>query len=287
MPSHRGGRRDGRGSPSTGLHQLQPRLSGRGYKPYLINGTDTFTGQDIALLTRIDPDSGAIERTDQAGTSGGVSKAVSKNYFAKLTVDGRKIALIGLHFLARPLDESRRLEREAQADAIRSLGLQLRGQGHQLVIWGDFNDFDGASDSRDHIDSSPISNVLKMLREMSTASTEDDLVNAASFVPKASRFTSHFDQNGNNSVDPPNELTSIDHILLSKELAEKVDVVQIPHNFNPVEVTDHFPIVVRIKLTQTPTPQPTTGGIRITRLLPNPTGDETQNEQATVKNIGT
>lgn len=77
-------------------------LSGRAYRPYLINGKDTHTGQDVALLTRIDPENGVIERDDREGESGHVSKGVSKNYFAKLNLDGRKIALVGLHLLRGP-----------------------------------------------------------------------------------------------------------------------------------------------------------------------------------------
>ncbi len=30
-------------------------LSGRGYKPYMVKGTDSATGQDVGLLTKIDP----------------------------------------------------------------------------------------------------------------------------------------------------------------------------------------------------------------------------------------
>lgn len=40
-------------------------LAGRRYKSYLIDGRDTTTGQDVALLTRIDPDGNAIQRDDR------------------------------------------------------------------------------------------------------------------------------------------------------------------------------------------------------------------------------
>lgn len=88
-------------------------LSGQGYKAYLVNGRDSTTGQDVGLLTRIDPEGNRIARSDKKGKSGGVSKSVSKNYFAKLQVGGKKIALVGLHFLARPDDTSRKLPRQA------------------------------------------------------------------------------------------------------------------------------------------------------------------------------
>jgi hypothetical protein len=49
-------------------------LAGRGYRPYLVKGTDTFTGQDVGLLTRIDPENNAIERESRKGRAGDVLK---------------------------------------------------------------------------------------------------------------------------------------------------------------------------------------------------------------------
>jgi len=156
-------------------------LAGRGYRPYFVQGRDTFTGQDVALLTRIDPDGEVIRRSEIQGTSGGVSKDVSKNYFGAVTVNGIKIGFVGLHLLAQPLSTERRLQREAQADAIRKLALDLIAQEPQLqlVILGDFNDFDGHvntqlnQDDRDHIDSTPISNVLRTIRILNPTDNTD------------------------------------------------------------------------------------------------------------------
>lgn len=35
--------------------------------------------------------------------------------------------------------------------------------GRELIILGDFNDFDGAPDSRDHVDNLPIATVMSLL----------------------------------------------------------------------------------------------------------------------------
>ena len=257
-------------------------LPGRGYQPYLVDGTDTFTGQDVALLTRIDPENNQITRDDRKGQSGTVLKSVSKNYIARFSLPEAKFAFIGIHFLAFPLREDRRLDREAQADAIRSIARELKTQGWSPVVLGDFNDYDGDLSSRDHIDSIPVTNVLKIIKEMDPNDPLDDLKSAASFVPKASRYTAFHDANQNGNVDFPNELTSIDHVLLSPELAAKVELVDIRHDHDPRNVTDHFPVVVRIKFAGAPG----TAQVRITRLLPNPVGDDTQNEEVTVKNFG-
>jgi exonuclease III len=257
-------------------------LAGRGYQPYLVNGSDTFTGQDVALLTRIDPENNQISRDDRKGQSGSVLKSVSKNYIARFSLPEAKFAIVGVHFLAFPLREDRRLDREAQADAIRSIARELKSQGWSPLILGDLNDYDGDPSSRDHIDSIPITNVLKIIKEMDPNDPLDDLKNAASFVPKASRYTAFHDANQNGNVDFPNELTSIDHVLLSPELVAKVELVDIRHDHDPRNITDHFPVVVRIKLAGATGP----AQVRITSILPNPAGDDTQNEEVTVKNFG-
>ena len=258
-------------------------LSGRGYVPYLVKGKDTYTGQDVALLTRIDPENESIQRDDRKGQSGSVRKTVSKNYIAKFIIDNNKIALIALHFLAYPLRRDRRLPREAQADAIRSIAIEKQNEGYELIILGDFNDYDGELGSRDHIDSIPVTNVLRMIRTVELDDVSDDLINATSFVPKANRYTAFYDANDNGEIDPPTEFTSIDHVFLSPKLAAKVELVEIPHNHDPRKVTDHFPVLVRLKLADSlPVVQ-----IRITSLLPNPPGDETQNEQARLRNFST
>lgn len=262
----------------------QKFLSGRGYVAYLTQGKDTFTGQDVGLLTRIDPDNIPIKYDDRVGHSGTVNKSVSKNYVARFTIGNLKVSLIGLHFLAIPLSETRKLERQAQADAIRSIAIEERTAGFIPVVLGDFNDYDGETFSRDHIDSMPISTVLSSIRAMAADSSSDDLVNASSFAPKASRYTAFFDANQNEQLDMPNEFTSIDHILLSPELASKVQLVEMPHLHDPRAVTDHFPVVVRLKL-QDMAPPPTIN-IRVVSLLPNPPGSDNLNEEATIKNLG-
>lgn len=254
-------------------------LAGSNYKVYFKKGKDTYTGQDVALLTRIDPD--VFDRDDGKGQSGNVSKGVSKNLYATFTVGQTKIAVIGLHFLSRPNAENRRLPRQAQADLICKRAKKLFDQGYLLIILGDFNDYDGETGSRDHIDSMPVTNVLSMIKRLGTDSTDDDLFNAAQLVPKASRYTAFWDQNENNQIEADRELTSIDHILISNGLVEKVDLVEINHDHDPRKVTDHFPVEVRLRF------EGESGNrtLIITELLPNPQGNDNQKETATIKNV--
>lgn len=252
-------------------------LTGENYAASLVNGKDSFTGQDVGLLSRIDPDD--FGRTDRKGTSSSTEKSVSKNYFAKFDdINGRKIALIGLHFLSRPSDSSRLHPRQAQADAMRDLAVELASEGYSIVMLGDFNDYDG--DTLDHVSSTPITDVLKITREMTPGNETDDLMNVASFVEKNSRYTAHWDQDRQNDVDFPFELTAIDHILVSQDLASNIKDVSIPHDHDPRSVSDHFAVVVNFDFSGGDAPV----GVELFSLLPNPSGNEREDEAITVIN---
>ena len=223
-------------------------LAGRGYRAYLAEGIDRFTGQDVALLTRIDPVGGTIERDERRGRRGGIAKSVSKNYFARLRVGGLKLGLIGIHYLARPHHRSRRARREAQATATRSLAIRLAAEGYLPIVLGDFNDYDGADGARDHADNRPISDVLAIVKSMARPGPADDLVNLSGLVAKPNRYTAFWDRNRNGRVDPPREFSAIDHILVAPALADRVIAVEIPHDHDPFRVTDHFPVVAHFRL---------------------------------------
>ena len=220
-------------------------LAGRGYADYLVKGKDTYTGQDVGLLTRIDPEGGAIERDDRSGSSGTTLKSVSKNYFAKLDVGGRKIALIGIHYLSRPLDSSRLHKRQAQADATLNLARELAASGYDVIILGDFNDYTGEQAALDINDHAPITDVIARLQRMDPASADDDLVNALRCVPKEQRYTAYWDRNKDSRIDESQEYSAIDHILISGALAEHIARVHIDHEHDPRKLSDHFPVIVR------------------------------------------
>ena len=221
-------------------------LQGMGYRPYLKQGRDTFTGQDVALLTRIDPGQ-PLWRNDSKGTFGDKTKNASKNFTAKLTVNGERIALLGVHFLSRPTDTRRLDGRQAQADSIADAAEALDAEGFAVVVLGDLNDYDGSPEASDHQSNQPMTNVLARLRGMDPANPGDDLVNAAAFVPKARRFTCHWDKDDNGASTDPMSLTSIDNILLAPELARRVTSAAIANAYDPTGVSDHFPLMVTIE----------------------------------------
>lgn len=222
-------------------------LAGRSYAAYLVKGKDTVTGQDVGLLTRIDPEGGAIERDDRSGSSGTTLKSVSKNYFAKLDVGGRKIALIGIHYLAFPLDPSRLHKRQAQADATLKKARELAAAGYDVIILGDFNDYTGEQAALDINDHVPITDVMARLQRMDPANPDDDLVNVLRFVPKEQRYTAYWDENKDSRIDDPQEYSAIDHVLISGALAELIARVHIDHEHDPRKLSDHFPVIVRFE----------------------------------------
>lgn len=207
-------------------------LADAGYEVGFVQGQDRATGQDLGILSRYPIL--AMDRDPTEGRSGRTRKRVSKNYFASIDVPARdttlRLGLVGLHFLAKPFSESRRERREAQADVIRTSARRLAGQGRSLVVWGDFNDFDGAL--RDREDSRPITRVLSWIRALDPDDATDDLDNVLARLPRRDRYTSR-------------HRNAIDHVLLSPDLAARVESVEILHH---VQVSNHYPVLVELSL---------------------------------------
>ena len=221
-------------------------LADLGYTPYLVDGQDTFTGQDVGLLSRLPiAETGRTDERVPVGVSDR-TYGVSKNLWARLDLrlgdDVVPVTIIGVHFLARPDDVERRDRREAQAEAIRRLAEAESAAGRQLIVLGDFNDFDDAT--LDRRGSTPITDVLATVKRVGPGDA-DDLVNVLGDVPQAERYTALYDRNGNGAIDE-GELSAIDHVLLSPALYERVREVRVAPVHDPRRVSDHFPIVVTL-----------------------------------------
>lgn len=217
-------------------------LADMGYTAHLVDGQDSFTGQDLGLLSRVPVDT--LGRTNER-TAVGVSDrqyGVSKNVWARLTIGETPVTVIGVHFLAQPDNPERRPQREAQAEVIRRLVAQEAAAGREVVVLGDFNDFDDRV--LDRRGSVPITTVLETIKRAGEGPA-DDLVNVIGDVPQEARFTSLYDRN-NDDVIGPDDLSAIDHVLLSPALYARVRDVRYVHAHDPREVSDHFPIVVTL-----------------------------------------
>ena len=217
-------------------------LADMGYTPYLVPGQDRFTGQNLGVLARVPVDT--TGRTDERVAVGVSDRlyGVSKNVFARMTLAGVPVTVVGVHFLAQPDNPERQPQREAQAEVIRRLVAAEVAAGRQLVVLGDFNDFDDRV--LDRRGSVPITNVLATIKRAGDGAA-DDLVNVIGDVPQAERYTNLYDRNSDGEVGP-DDLSAIDHILLSPALYARVRDVRYVHAHDPRTVTDHFPVVVTL-----------------------------------------
>lgn len=205
-------------------------LADSGYRAYFVPGMDTATGQDVALLSRVELEK--ISRDPRRGRSGGTQKGVSKHYVATLTAGDLRLGLVGIHLLARPNKGSRVEPREAQADAVRRMARGLVDRGRSVIVWGDFNDFDGRT--RDRSGNRPITRVLEWIRDLDPDDPHDDLFNVAERLPRQQRYT-----NGRDAID---------HVLISPDLVPRLLDVEISHDHDPHAVTNHFPIIIHLQV---------------------------------------
>jgi len=244
------------------LTKLNSLLIGLNYLPYLVTGTDTATGQNVGILTRIDPYV-TLRRTalrvnypiagSQCGYKGSAGdSAVSKHYITSFRIAGlpSPLSLIGMHFLAYPDDVSRCVQREAQASVIQSLIATELQEGRSVIALGDLNDFDDVV--HDQANSKPISQVLRLLKDPLPNVAGEELTSAAEYVSQPDRYTIWWDQNGNCRIDPK-ELTSLDHLLFSSDLSLYVERVSFEHSYPAVCNTfesDHWPVVLHLSIPQ-------------------------------------
>ncbi|DAZ97333.1 TPA: hypothetical protein N0F65_003697 [Lagenidium giganteum] len=173
------------------------------YKPYLVKGTDSTTGQNSALLTRVDP-SVDLQRSDATvdvpvanskcpsspddTLSTEAGKSLSKHFYTTFNVAGfsKPITVVGTHLLAHPQDNRRCVEREGQATIVAQIAQDALDQGNHVIISGDMNDF--SEDVPDRNNNMPISNVLGIM-------TGTSFINVGEKVPQASRYTEWWDKN--------------------------------------------------------------------------------------------
>ena len=168
------------------------------YRGIVVPGTDSATGQNVALLTRIDPERVwrvgarvaypvAAQQCGLTGSKVGQSSSgVSKHVLARFAVAGLgPLLLVGAHLVAQPTAPARCAQREAQALVLANAIRAARVDEPQLAVLvaGDLNDFDPAF--ADVGDESPNSRALPFLRNATTP----PLVNVAEFAPAESRFS--------------------------------------------------------------------------------------------------
>jgi endonuclease/exonuclease/phosphatase family metal-dependent hydrolase len=231
------------------------RLGDSSYRPYLVRGEDRNTGQNVALLTRIDPavdlmrsdervaipvDGSTCPRKSRPTTT---SKGVTKNLYTYFKVKGfsKPVTVVGAHFLAQPTNTKRCIEREGQASVIASIVDTAVNNDHHVIVSGDFNDWSSTTPDRNN--NRPISNVLNILQGSS-------MEHVGQKVAQADRFSQWYDKN-DDCVYDLKEVSTLDHLLVSKSLYGHVESVKYWTSLYKATCSgynsDHFPITVTLK----------------------------------------
>jgi endonuclease/exonuclease/phosphatase family metal-dependent hydrolase len=224
------------------------------FTPYFIKGTDTGTGQNVGLISRIVPIRQPYRMEtryeypingSRCGYKGkpadtGVSKHAITEFSWNLENQVLKVAVISAHLLAFPTDVQRCAEREAQAMVLQGVIRDYLIREYEVLFLGDLNDFDGENlDANRNV---PLSNVLEILK------TDGQLKSVAEKIAQSERYTDWYDKNGDGKSSP-NEFSMIDHILVTANLEKHIQDAYIYHGYTEEVNTyqsDHFPVVVVI-----------------------------------------
>ena len=247
------------------LHALTIALNDTSYVPYLKKGTDTSTGQNVGMLTRIDPISN-ISRIDSkytypipnsncgyTGPSG--TTGLSKHSISEFVIGNYTVALIAAHLLAYPTDPTRCAEREAQAMLLQQIVYDYIVNLHyEVILLGDFNDYDAeVLDINNH---TPTSRVLDIVKGLDTVKGLDNvkgldtvysLYNGASLLNQEDRYSDWWDSDNNCETNSQHDYSLIDHILVSEQLQTHIVNMSIYHNYSEYcgkYNSDHYPLVI-------------------------------------------
>ena len=256
------------------------------YRGYHVDGRDKFSGFDVAVVSRIRPDTIDGESIhlyvpsrsqgrddeqwlqqsmtvpapdgDEAETAGGRegrrggTVVLQRHAAAFFTVHGRKIGVLGVHLKSNPSSVQSNAQRSAETKIVREIvRRKMLAAGYLPIVLGDINDYDPDVPMADSFRKTQTT-VLRDLKDLDPASEGDELVNAARFIPRvADRYTSHWDFNENGAPDGDDVFTMIDHVLVHRDLAPAIARVFICHATG-LEISDHFPVVVDFDLAKLP-----------------------------------
>ena len=226
------------------------------YMPYLKKGTDTGTGQNVGMLTRIDPII-SLYRTEmkynypisgsKCGYNSSISSTgVSKHYITEFVFNGLNIALIAAHLIAIPTDPARCSQREAQASILQTVIYDYISKDYEVIMLGDFNDYD--AEVLDMNNNEPTSQVLDILKGNTGEYMGKYLLySAAEKIEKNNRFSDWWDSDENCNTASKNDYSMIDHILVTDSIKNNINSVFIYHGYNEYcgkYNSDHYPVVI-------------------------------------------
>lgn len=237
------------------------------YRVYMIRGTDTATGQNVALVTRVDPSTKLFRTSARVdfpvsgsgcGYNGNGNTAVSKHFFTLFNIplpgDASEhyfpLLLTSMHFRAFPTRPNTCAQREGQATVLRNQlqamvsdyynktlpGIKyemLRGFGtetensHPPITVIAAGDMNDYDDLVPDIDGNTPTSIA--LRLLRESDSKFGLTNVASNIDQQpERFSNWFDRNRNGRIDKDSrELSMIDHILVSNHSVGTIGKVEV------------------------------------------------------------
>jgi exonuclease III len=226
------------------------------YKPYLKKGTDTSTGQNVGMITKVDP-LVSLYRTEtkvsypvagsKCGYTGSPSTSgVSKHYITEYKFGDLKTAFIAAHLIAIPTDPARCAQREAQAQVLQYVIHDYFFKGYEIILLGDMNDFD--AEVLDVNSDKPISKVLDILKGLDGEyKGKYTLTNVASKIVQNERFSDWWDSDNNCETSSEKDYSMIDHILVTSKINSKIINAFIYHEYREYcgkWNSDHYPVVI-------------------------------------------
>ena len=225
------------------------------FEGYLIQGTDTSTGQNVGMISRIDPliplyrtenrKTYPIEGSTCGYTGEPKTTGVSKHYITEFLVNDIAFVMLGIHLLAQPTEPTRCAKREAQALVIQEMIAYYLSMNYEVIVVGDFNDYDGMV--LDKNNNNPTSKVLEILKgDFGTYKDKYQLYSVAENLEQSERYSDWYDKNSDcQSTD--NEFSQIDHILVSEYFFKSIQNVSMFHSYKEYCNTynsDHYPLIV-------------------------------------------
>lgn len=238
------------------LNMLKDKLDDNYYTPYLKKGTDSSTGQNVGMLTRVDP-LVDLYRTEmrydypiqgsKCGYTGVPSSSgVSKHYITEFKFNGYNIAFIAAHLIAIPTDPTRCAQREAQAIVLQNTIYSYINNGYEVIMLGDFNDYD--AEVLDVNNNKPTSRVLDILKgndgDLAGSYT---LYSIAEEIQQKERYSDWWDSDSNCNTSSQKDYSMIDHVLVTDAIRHNILNAFIYHGYDEFcgkYNSDHFPVVI-------------------------------------------
>ena len=231
------------------------------YNPYLKKGTDTGTGQNVGMLTRLDPlvslyrseekVSYPISGSKCGNTTASGTTGVSKHYITEFKFGTMNVAMIGAHLLAIPTDPSRCVQREGQAQVIQNIVSSYIQKGYEVILIGDMNDYD--AEVLDLNSDKPTSRVLDIMKGLDGQKKGTyTLTNVATKIAQSERYSDWWDSDNNCNTSSQKDLSMIDHVLVTSGINKKITNIYIYHGYKEYcgkWDSDHWPVVIDINTT--------------------------------------